>query len=79
MDNRVASKIVLLKIWEILNQETDEDNPMPSTVLLKKLDDMEIPCDRRTLYKYIPRLESSLERMCFGGLRRIYIVQRVLL
>ena len=44
MDNRVASKIVLLKIWEILNQETDEDNPMPSTVLLKKLDDMEIPC-----------------------------------
>ena len=58
MDNRVASKIVLLKIWEILNQETDEDNPMPSTVLLKKLDDMEIPCDRRTLYKYIDVLNE---------------------
>ncbi len=40
MDNRVASKIVLLKIWEVLNQETDEENPMASTVLLKKLEDI---------------------------------------
>lgn len=58
MDNRVASKIVLLKIWEILNQETDEDNPMPSTVLLAKLEEMNIPCDRRTLYKYIDVLNE---------------------
>jgi len=53
MDNKVASKIVLLKIWEILNQETDADNHMPSTELLAKLGDIGIPCDRRTLYKYI--------------------------
>jgi predicted DNA-binding transcriptional regulator YafY len=58
MDNRVASKIVLLKIWEVLNQETDEENPMASTVLLKKLEDMGIPCDRRTLYKYIEVLNE---------------------
>ena len=58
MDNRVESKIVLLKIWEILNQQTDEDNPMGSVVLLGKLRDMGIPCDRRTLYKYIAVLNE---------------------
>ena len=58
MDNRVASKIVLLKIWEILSQETDEDTPMGSNVLLEKLDSMGIPCERRTLYKYIDVLNE---------------------
>ncbi|MBQ2877041.1 MAG: WYL domain-containing protein [Clostridia bacterium] len=58
MDNRVASKIVLLKIWEILNQETDEDNPMGSTALLARLAEIGIPCDRRTLYKYIDLLNE---------------------
>ena len=32
------TKLKMLKIWEILSQETDEDNPMESTTLLKKLD-----------------------------------------
>jgi predicted DNA-binding transcriptional regulator YafY len=58
MDNRVASKIILLKIWEILCQETDEDNPMASTVLLDKLNEMNIACDRRTLYRYIEVLNE---------------------
>ena len=40
MDNCVPSKIVLLKIWEILCQETDEDTPLSSITLLDKLNEI---------------------------------------
>lgn len=44
-----AYKIKLLKILEILRQETDEDHPMNTQTLLQKLADQGIACDRRTL------------------------------
>jgi hypothetical protein len=43
-------KLKLVKIWEILSQETDEEHPMGTPVLLDKLAELGIPCDRRTLY-----------------------------
>ena len=42
-------KVKLLKIWDILSRETDEDHPMPTQVLIKKLADAGLACDRRTL------------------------------
>lgn len=45
-DAKYATRIKLMKIWEILRQETDEDNPMPTSVLMKKLDEMGIHCDK---------------------------------
>ncbi len=53
------SKLKMLKIWEMLCRETDEDHPMPSTTIIKKLADMGISCDRRTLYKDIDALNEN--------------------
>ena len=53
-----ASKITILKIWEILTQQTDEEHPMPSTVLLERLLEYGISCDRRTLYSNIETLNE---------------------
>ena len=53
-----AFRIRLVKILEILRQETDEDNPMPTNTLIKKLADQGIECDRRTLYRDIQVLND---------------------
>lgn len=48
-----ACKIKLLKIYDILRAETDEDHPMSSVELMRRLGELGIPCDRRTLYSDI--------------------------
>ena len=69
------TKLKMLKIWEILCRETDENNPMPSTVLMKMLADMGIPCDRRTLYKDIEALnENGYEVLCNRSRQNEYYV-----
>lgn len=51
-----ATRIKLLKIWEILCQETDEEHPMPSTVLIDKLAEVGVSCERKTIYRDIETL-----------------------
>lgn len=69
------TKLKMLKIWEILCHETDENNPMPSTVLMRMLADMGIPCDRRTLYKDIEALnENGYEILCNRSRQNEYYV-----
>ena len=53
-----AFRIRLVKIFEILRQDTDEDNPMPTNTLIKKLAEQGIECDRRTLYRDIQVLNE---------------------
>lgn len=55
-----ATRIKLLKIWELLCQETDEEHPMESTAIIEKLNDMGIPCNRKTLY-------SDIQVLCDCG------------
>lgn len=50
------SKIKLLKIWEILKQESDEDRPLTTSMIIDRLADHGICCDRRTLYADINEL-----------------------
>ncbi len=58
-------KIKLLKIWEILSQETDEMHPLTTNEILAKLADCGIISDRRTLYTDIEALNSfGYEVMC---------------
>lgn len=45
-----CQKIKLLKIMEILRQETDEDHPMKTYAICERLVSMGISCDRRTLH-----------------------------
>ena len=42
-------KIKLLKLLDMLRQETDEQNPLSTTQICAKLGQMGIVCDRRTL------------------------------
>ena len=70
--------IRLLKIWEILRSETDENSPIDTVELIKKLDSMGLKCDRRTLYDDVKTLnkygcEVLQER---GRSNRYYVVNR---
>ena len=48
MKQENAYKIKLLKLLEILRQDSDEDHCIGTTELIDKLADMGIVCDRRT-------------------------------
>ena len=51
MPQENCQKIKLLKLMEILRQETDEDHPLKTAAICEKLVSMNISCDRRTLHK----------------------------
>ena len=65
MNGSNSRKIKLLKIWEILNQDTDENNPMPTPMLIEKLAECGIEVDRKILYSDIKLLNDfGYEVMC---------------
>ena len=69
-------KLKLVKIWEILSQETDEEHPMSTQELLDKLAEMGIPCDRRTVYGDIKALnECGYEICCRRAISNEYYVK----
>ena len=51
-------KYKLLKLLELLRQETDEQNPLTTSALCRKLAEMGISCERRTLTKDIAVLNG---------------------
>lgn len=53
-----VKRIRLLKIWEILTQDSDEDHPLTTDQIKEKLAKNGIECDRRTLYNDIEVLNS---------------------
>lgn len=62
------SKIKLLRVWEILKQDSDENNPLTTYQILEKLSESGIICDRRTLYQDISTLNSyGYEVICKKG------------
>ena len=70
-----VSKIKYLKIWEILNRETDEEHPMSTATLIDKLAKVGISCDRRTLYRNIEELNQfGYEILCNRGKSNEYYV-----
>ena len=58
MGKQNFSKIKLLKIWEILNQDTDELHPITTNQIIEKLKDSGIECDRKTMYQDIATLNA---------------------
>ena len=46
-----CQKIKLLKLYELLQQETDEEHPMTTMTIVHRLGEAGISCDRRTLSK----------------------------
>lgn len=70
-----ATRIKLLKIWEILNQETDEEHPITSIGLMEKLKEWGIPVTRKTLYGDIDTLnDCGYEVMCKRSRNNEYYV-----
>ncbi len=60
-----CQKIKLLKLIELLRQETDEQHPMKTMEIIERLAQMGISCERRTLAKDIALLnEQGVEVMC---------------
>lgn len=52
-------KLNLLKLLELLRQETDENNPMVANEICRRLMEMDIVCDRRTLATDIKLLNEQ--------------------
>lgn len=68
-------RIKILKIWEILRQESDEQSPMPTSALIERLNDMGISADRKTIYSDIQLLnEFGYEIMTARGRENAYYV-----
>lgn len=53
-----CQKIKLLKLVEILRQETDEQHPLRTSQICSRLNALKISCDRRTLSKDIKTLNE---------------------
>lgn len=58
MGKQNFSKIKLLKIWEMLKQDTDEQHPLTTNQIIAKLKLSGIECDRKTLYQDIDTLNA---------------------
>jgi len=70
--------IRLLKIWEMLNADSDEDHPLGTEEIRRRLDEFGIECDRRTLYSDIESLqEAGYEIFCVRARsNQYYVVDR---
>ena len=65
MNPESSRKIKLLKIWEILRQETDENHKMGTPTLIARLKKEGIEVDRKILYKDIELLNmNGYEILC---------------
>lgn len=69
-------KLKLLKLLEVLRQETDEQHPMKTTDICRRLEDMDISCDRRILASEIHTLcEQGYEiQQCQMGRAKGYFI-----
>lgn len=78
MSNDQSQRIRALKVYEMLCQETDEDNPLGTSLIISKLKSCGIECDRKTLYKDIKALNDyGFEVMCTRGQsNQYYVVSR---
>jgi len=74
-NNDNLNRIRLLRIWEILQKDTDEDHPMGTETLREKLLEGGIDCHRTTLYEDIKLLnDSGYEILCRRGRSNQYYV-----
>ena len=61
-----GTKLILLKLYEILLQETDEEHPISRMELCRRLKEQGVPCHVRTISRDVALLnESGYEVMSF--------------
>ena len=78
MKRENSRKIKLLRLWEILNKETDENHPMSTNEIIARLKKEGIDVDRKILYADIELLnEYGYEVLCERGKsNKYYVVDR---
>lgn len=78
MNPENSRKIKLLKMWELLKQETDEKNPMGTPTIIKKLKEQGIEVDRKILYRDIELLNANgYEVLCNrSSSNQYYVMER---
>ena len=75
MNSEISRKIKLLKLWELLKQETDEKHPMGTQTIIKRLKEQGIEVDRKILYKDIELLnQNGYEVLCTRSTSNQYYV-----
>ena len=70
-----CNKIRLLRLWEILKKETDEDHPIGTTTLISRLTSEGMSCNRATIYSDIALLNKfGYEILCNRSMSNEYYV-----
>ena len=76
MNSENSRKIKLLKMWEILKSQTDEEHPMSTNELIDRLSLEGISVDRKILYSDIELLnENGYEVLTERGRSNLYYVE----
>lgn len=64
MAGKKSAKVILLYFMKILLEETDENHPMPTDGIIKRLNDYGYSCERKSIYRHIETLrEFNVEIM----------------
>lgn len=75
MRDESCNKIRLLRVWELLKTETDEENPMGTTEIITRLEAEGLKCNRTTLYDDIALLNKyGYEIQCTRSVSNKYYV-----
>ena len=79
MEISTPQKVKLLKLMELLRENSDEDHPLKTNVLCTMLKNAGISCDRRTLSRDIATLNEcgyEIFSTMQGHDKAYYIVER---
>jgi len=78
MNSEHSRKIKLLKLWELLNHETDENHPMTTNEIIDRLKKEGIDVDRKILYSDIDLLNANGYEVICDRARsnRYYVMER---
>lgn len=58
-----STKIKLLKLYEILQKDTDEDRPLSRTELFRRLNEQGVNCHVRTVYCQDRTIDRDVETL----------------
>lgn len=79
METEKSTKFKFLKLYEMLKSETDEENPMSTNEICKRMSEMGVSCNRRTLPQEIRALNEEGYEVCVrdkGRAHFYYVVDR---
>lgn len=74
-----AQKMKMLLLWEILQQDTDQKNPMPTQEICRRLQETGIPCERKSVYSDIALLNEygfEVKKTTVGKQNGYYVEKR---